>query len=209
MGICISRDSGFQLPEVNAEKGVEGQGWKIATEVKASAIPDSGNGRYAKEAAAKGDVVLVKTSVPMTGVEDLKTVPLDTMLVFENVEEIDKYVKLAVAEGHTKERVMTTIKHFMHGFSDKQCLLNVSAYTVNHKDEKMGGLNLEINEKVEDGKSTWVCTAKEDIKEGDELMIDYRRFKIPKFYEEYAKENGFADVRTFVLECVYGKNGGA
>merc|ERR1740130_1797055 len=114
---------------------------------------------------------------------------LQHMLVFDNVEEIDKYVKLAVAEGYTKEQVMTTIKHFLHGFSDKQCLLNVSAYTVNHKDENMGGLNLEINEKIyEDGDSAWVCTAKEDIKIGDELMIDYRRFKIPKFYTEYAKK---------------------
>ena len=55
---------------------------------------------------------------------------------------------------------------------------------------------------------TYVGVCATDIEVDDEMHIDYRRFKLPSFYTEFARKQRkpYPDVRSATLSAVYGSD---
>lgn len=186
--------------------GVPEQGWQCPTEVRQSLIPGAGNGRFATEAVKVKSSVVEKVLVPMSKVCKLSELSNDVIITFESVADLEKYIGMSYKEGgYSREQVLDLFEHFIYGFDGKHACLNVTTWTVNHGDPDLNGLNVDITEKkLKCGASALVGEATVDINVNDEFYIDYRKFKLPKFYLDYTKEQGFKDVRTATVEAVYG-----
>jgi len=194
------------LPTENAKKDVPNQGWQCDTVVGQSTVPAAGNGRFVKELVKAKTDVIAKRLLPMAEIDTLLNLPNDTTITFTSVEQLEKYISLAKSEGgHSRETVLDLYEHFIYGFDGERACLNVSTWTVNHGDNTGDGLNVDVVEKtLSCGAKAYVGEAMIDIKVGDELYMDYRKFKLPEFYYEYSRKHGFKDVRTATLEAVYG-----
>jgi len=196
----------FDMPQQNAKNDVPHQGWQCDTIVKQSTVAQAGNGRFVKELVKTKSDVIAKRLIPMADIDTLLKLPNDTTITFTNVEQLEKYISLAKAEGgHSRETVLDLYEHFVYGFDGERACLNVSTWTVNHGDNTGDGLNVDVVEKtLSCGAKAYVGEAMIDIKVGDELYMDYRKFKLPEFYMEYTRKHGFKDVRTSTVQAVYG-----
>merc|ERR1719502_885947 len=87
------------LPTENSIKGVPNQGFPIATEVGKSSIEGAGNGRYARQDVAPGEVVVQKVLVPMGELDTLVNLDKNTTLTFACVQDLEKYIMLMEREG--------------------------------------------------------------------------------------------------------------
>lgn len=185
---------------------VPNQGWQLATIVRESTIPGAGKGRFAAQTFKAGSTAIQKPLVPMAQVESLKNLSNDTTITFACVEDLEKYIELAKAEGgYTREEILHYYEHFMYGFDGRVSCLNVSTWTVNHGDKIEDGLNIVVEEQeLPGGAKALAGRALKDILLNEELYMDYRKFKLPEFYMEYTQKHGFKDVRTATLEAVYG-----
>jgi hypothetical protein len=194
------------LPMDNALKGVEGQGWLFPTKVGLSSIPGAGNGRFAQEIVPAKSKVVVKPMVPMAKIESLESLPKDRTVTFANPDDLEKYVKLGMAEGgFSRDQVMNTFENFIFGFDGRVACLNTSTWSINHSDKFEDGLNINMFQStLDDGSQALIGEAFNDIQVGDEFYNNYRDFKLPDFYMSYCADNGFKDVRTKVLEAVDG-----
>jgi len=194
------------LPMDNALKGVEGQGWLFPTKVGLSSIPGAGNGRFAQEIVPAKSKVVVKPIVPMAKIESLESLPKDRTVTFANPDDLEKYVKLGMAEGgFSRDQVMGTFENFIFGFDGRVACLNTSTWSINHSDKFGDGLNINMFQStLDDGSQALIGEAFNDIQVGDEFYNNYRDFKLPEFYMSYCADNGFKDVRTKVLEAVDG-----
>jgi hypothetical protein len=206
MGICLSREPGFDLGPQYSIKGVEGQGWKFKTEVKEATIKAAGNGRYALETQKVGDIACEKKIVPMKDITTLVGMSIDSVIEFSSVEDCDKYIEMAGKDGgYSKDKILEYYEHFMFGFGGKTHL-NYATWTVNHADKASDGLNLIAEEKdLSGGKYAIAFRVVKDIKVGDELYKDYRRFEIPAWFQDFMKKNKLKDVRQGTLSAVYGE----
>merc|ERR1712196_155917 len=84
----------IMLPTDNSIKAVPNQGFPIATEVGKSTIEGAGNGRYAKQDVAPGEVVVQKVLVPMGELDSLLNVDKNTTITFECLQDLEKYIML-------------------------------------------------------------------------------------------------------------------
>ena len=195
----------FQLPPERSKLGLPDQGWTISTEVKQSLIAGSGNGRFAKESTIGGSRVLVKKLVPMQTVTSLSELTGDSVVTFSSEDDLERYIQCANNEaGLSRAQILDLYENFMYGLDGDRSCLNISTYTTNHADGDR--ITMELNIGTIDGCESIVGTALgKDIAEGQELTIDYRRFKLPLFYLDYCKKNSITDVRTLVLNIVDGK----
>lgn len=202
------KQTALDLPPVKTMKNVPQQGWQIDTVVGLSTVPAAGNGRYANEVVKTGLPVIEKRLFPMASIDTLLTLPNDATITFVNVAELEKYIELSEAEGgHDRKTVLDLFEHFIYGFDGVRSCLNVSTWTVNHGDNVADGLNVDVVEKTyPGGGAAYVGEAMTDIKVGEELYMDYRKFKLPEFYLAFTKQNGISDVRTATLEAVYGSS---
>lgn len=197
----------IMLPTENSIQGVLNQGFPIATEVGKSSIEGAGNGRYARENVAPGDVVVQKVLVPMGELNSLLNVDKNTTITFACVQDLEKYIMLMEREGgFPRAAVLHLYEHFMYGFDKVVSCLNVSTWTINHADSRAGGLNTEVDFKdahLLDGRPAYVCRSF-GVKNGDELFMDYARFALPDFYLAWTKCLGFDDVQTATLKAACG-----
>jgi hypothetical protein len=177
----------------------------MKNEVKEATVKAAGNGRFALEEKKVGDIVCEKKLKPMADVTSLVGMSIDTVLEFGSVEDCEKYLALAEKEGgYDKKEILDYYEHFMFGFDGVHCCLNYATWTVNHQHP---GNNLQVDEKkLADGSYAQVCKVVKDIKVGDELYHDYRRFVIPTFYKEFMKKQDRMDVRHNTLAAVYGED---
>ena len=205
---CLSRDSGFKLGNENAMKGLPDQGWQIETEIREATIKAAGNGRFALSVGKRDAVLIEKVLMPMKQTDTLIGLANNTTLTFEDTEDLEKYIKLAMVEGnYTRQDVLTQYEHFMYGFDGVVACLNYCTWTVNHAGDAKEGLNIRVQEKpLPNGKIAYVGICVKDVEINDELYMDYRRFTIPKFYHEFTKANGIGDVRKNTLTAVYGSD---
>jgi len=189
------------------------QGWKLQNVVKESNVKEAGNGRYALEPLKKGQVVVQKVLVPMGTVTSLATLPLDGTLTFNCEADCEKYIALAEKEGgYSREEVLKVFEHFMYGFDGVTSCLNVTSWTINHADESFKHptpLNMCVEERSRGWfrrEKTYAAVAASDIAAGEEMHIDYRRFKLPAFYTNFCRTQKvpYGDVRAETLKAVYG-----
>jgi len=203
---------GFDMGPTNALKGVPQQGWQFKTTVANSNIKVAGFvkagtrstiGRFAAEFVKAGSAVVQKPLMPMTKIDSLLGLPNDLTITFASAEDLEKYIELCVSEGQYKrEDVLEVYQHFVYGFDGKVACLNTSTWGVNHGDSTHG-LNVEVTvQTLPGGGSALVGDAMIDIKEGDEIYMDYRKFVIPDFFKAYCKKHGFQDVQASTLASV-------
>jgi len=201
------KPSGIMLPTDNSIKGVANQGFPISTEVAPSSIEGAGNGRYARQDVAPGDVVVQKVLVPMAEISSLLNVEKNVTITFACLADLEKYISLMGSEGgFPRDVVLKLYEHFMYGFDRKVCCLNVSTWTINHAEIAKDGLNWVVDFKdaqLPDGRPAYVCRSY-GIKSGAELFMDYNRFALPDFYLAFARRHSFEDVQTVTLKAVYG-----
>merc|ERR1712070_1075670 len=173
-------------------------------------IEGAGNGRYARQDVAPGEVVVQKVLVPMGELDSLLYVDKNTTITFVCEQDLEKYIMLMEREGgFPRDVVLNLYEHFMYGFDRKVSCLNVSTWTINHAESKAGGLNTQVDFKgarLPDGRPAYVCRSF-GVKNGDELFMDYSRFALPDFYLAYTKRLGFDDVQTATLKAVHGEDG--
>jgi len=209
---------GFRLPPAIALAGDVPhltQGWKLKNVVKESNVREAGNGRYALEPLKKGQMVVQKKLVAMGEVASLKALDYDTTLTFACESDLEKYINLAEKEGgYCREECLKVFEHFIYGFDGMVCCLNLCTWTINHADETFKPptpLNIVVEERYQ--RKGWfgreksyagVCVS--DIDVGDEMHIDYRRFKLPSFYIQFTQKQKvpYPDVRAATLTAVYG-----
>jgi len=198
----------FLLGPANSKKGVPGQGWQFETEIREAEVKEAGFGRKALVPLKKGSPMIEKFTMPMAKVKTLLNIPYDTTITFASVDDLEKYIKLGMTEGnYSREEILEYYEHFMYGFDGVVTGLNVCTWTVNHQGSEDQGLNCNMFEKYyPDGRHSYYGIAAKDIKVGDEIYHDYRRFKIPEFYKEYCKKHNFKSVRQITLEAVYGSD---
>jgi len=167
-------------------------------------------------------LVFRKVLVPMAAIPTLLKLPKNATVTFACEAELEKYIALMQSEGgFSRKEVLHLFEHFVYGFDGEVCCLNVSTYTVNHSDSPKTGLNTkvvfrDVNDTLtlgQDGdpkqkqfKATKALVGEvvKDIAIGDELFIDYRRFRLPQFYLDFTKKHCYPDVRTAVMVAVYG-----
>ena len=189
------------LPSQNSLRGVAAQGWKIATRVGPSAIAGAGNGRFALEAAAQGTRLSSKPIISMSSIESLATIRADNVLAFERKQDLDKYIKLNVDGGHSRQSVLEVIEHFVWSLDGQRACLCASTWSMNHADENTSNV-LNVHKAIVD--NAVVGEALIDIAEGDELCNNYRDFLMPDFYTAFCAEHGFLDVQSAVLAAIEG-----
>merc|ERR1712190_312167 len=138
----------------------------------------------------KGEQLIQKVLMPMSAINSLVSLPNDTTITFKSVLELEKYITLALAEGgYSRSQILQEFEHFIYGFDGEVCCLNYSTWTVNHASKASEGLNIIVQEKeLDDGRTAYEGICVKDVKPGDELYMDYRRFKLPQFYIDYAKK---------------------
>lgn len=194
------------LPTANAVKKVANQGWQLSTEIRPSTIAGAGNGRFALETMKVGADAIIKPLFPMADITTLASLPNSGTITFATRPELETFIDLMKSEGgHSREVVLDLYENFMYGFNGVHCCLNVSTWTVNHGDNIGDGLNLNVVERtLPDGKTALVGEVIRDIGVNDELYMDYRKFKLPEFYLKFTKDHNIKDVRTVVMEAVYG-----
>jgi len=197
----------LSLPMENALNGVAGQGWQVATVVGRSRIPGAGNGRFAAEVVPQKSKVVAKILTPMSQIDSLTNLPKDRTITFENIDDLEKYLKLGMSEGgFSREDVHETFAHFIYGFDGRRACLNASTWTINHADTVSDGLNVNFFEgKNNDGTTALIGESIVDIQVQDELRNNYRDFVMPEFYKAYCLDHNFKDVRTATLEAVDGR----
>jgi len=152
--------------------------------------------------------LIEKNLVPMSTTKTLIGIPNNTTFTFQCTEDLEKYISLAISEGgYTRQDILTYYEHFMYGFNGVVSCLNVSTWTVNHAGTAEDGLNIRVQEKrLPDGTMAYEGICVKDVAEGDELYMDYRRFKLPDFFVEFTNSHGFGDVRKNTLTAVYGSD---
>jgi hypothetical protein len=193
---------------MNAIKNVPNQGWQIKSEVRTSNIPQAGLGRFAAEPIKTGTAVIAKPLKPMATIDALAPLDNDITITMASVADLEKYIELAQKEGGcTVAEIQELFAHFIYGFDGKVGCLNVSTWTVNHGDAAPGGTEenvLVLEKKLPSGEIALVGDATGEIKVGEELYMDYRKFKLPQWYLEYCVKHGLTDVRTTTVSAVYG-----
>jgi len=212
---------GFRLPPAIALAGdvpPSKQGWKLDNVVKESNVKAAGNGRYALQSLKTGDVVVQKALRPMTQITSLAALPYDTTITFMCEDCLEKYIALAEKEGgYSREECLKVFEHFIYGFDGEVCCLNVCTWTINHADETFKPptpLNMVVEERYRWSWSrfrrekTYAAVACKDIAVGEEMHIDYRRFKLPAFYVDFTRKQKvpYPDVRSSTLSAVYGSD---
>ena len=170
--------------------GTLDQAWKISTEVKQSAIPAAGCGRFAQQTVKKGQIILenlIVSAKPSHGQCSLSG----------NAEEMQLRLDFSDVPGQP-----TNAEQLVHfGFtpannSSRSCVyhLNRSFYG-NHGDSNSS--NLVWLETVKPDGSRWLQTvATKDIDAGAELLFDYRRFQLPAWFEAYSKSLDLESTET-------------
>jgi hypothetical protein len=139
--------------------------------------------------------------MPMKNIETLVGLPVDTTITFADVDDMEKYVSLNMAEGgHSREAVLSVFEHFIWSLDGKRACLNASVWCTNHAHTVEGGMNLIFFENAETGEL--VGKAMVDINAGDEMANNYKEFVQPDFYLLYCLTHGFKDVRTTVMEAI-------
>ena len=64
-------------------------------------------------------------------------------------------------------------------------------------------MNLDVFLDHIKGDEVVVSKAVRDMPAGTELTQDYQDFKMPAFYLDYCKKNGFDDVRSAVMKAIH------
>uniref|UniRef100_A0A0G4FPB2 SET domain-containing protein n=1 Tax=Chromera velia CCMP2878 TaxID=1169474 RepID=A0A0G4FPB2_9ALVE len=194
---------GVSLPCESAWGNVPNQGWLLPTEVRASKIPQAGKGRFAKASAPRGSVVMQKRLLPVSSVQCLQDIPTDSTLLFESLEDLQKY--LSLMETGTKrsaEEVLDVLAHYTWGRAGLQYVfLNAVSTATNHASSETEGLNIAFDVIGGLGCQSFVVgRALQDIQEGDELLDNYFRHEMPKFFLQFAKEHSIVHARQIVRE---------
>lgn len=207
---------GFRLPPsiaLAADVPPKQQGWQLNNVVKESNVKEAGNGRFAGEGLKKGSIVCQKVLKPMGNVNSMKELPFDGTITFNCEADIEKYIALAGKEGgYSREECLKVFEHFMYGFDGVVSCLNVCSWTINHADETFKPptpLNMCVEERNRGWfrrEKTYAVIAATDIAVGEELHIDYRRFKLPAFYVNFCRTQRYGDVRAETLRAVYGSD---
>jgi len=182
----------FHLPSERSFNHVQGQGWTIDTTVKSSRIEGAGNGRFANVDVPKNTRVLFKSLISMENISSILTVPNDSVILFKNEYEIERFIKQYEDEGNQeRDDVIQCLAHFIWSLEDLSgAALCFSTWSMNHGDPGYGeNIRFFENDGLIIGESVT------DIKAGDELCNDYRDFKpIPEFWTAFCKKHGYKDV---------------
>jgi hypothetical protein len=148
--------------------------------------------------------VLVKPVVKMGQVKRLIDVPYDATIVYETVADLEKYIKLAAAEGgHSRAEVLDQFENFIWGLDEKRAALNNSTWSMNHGEGATETVIFTF-QTLEDGREALVGEAYVDLPKGAELFNNYRDFIMPRWYTAWTRKQKIVDVRTLVLRIVDG-----
>merc|ERR1711957_581017 len=191
------------LPTQRALYGLEGQGWLIETEVRQSRIGGAGNGRFTAGAAKTGSTLLRKYMIDMSQVDALRTVPLDHIIRFSNVEDLEKFITLSAKEGgYSRNEILDLFANFVWSTDGELAYLCNSTWSMNHGDEILGGLNTVYVAHKHEGKDAMKWVASKDLAADEEIMNNYRDFKLPQFYLNFCQAQKIQDVRSMVMTAI-------
>lgn len=154
------------------------------------------DGRFANVDIPKGTIIMSKPMVKMSEVSSILDVSSDEVLVFENKEEIEKFIKLYVEEGNRlRKDVFEYMTHYVFSLSTSHGVtLNFSSAAVNHGDP---GVTENTRSYEADGNHLFKTV--DDVKAGDELLVDYRRYDFNgtgKLWLDFCKNEGVNDLFT-------------
>ena len=153
----------------------DADGFYIPSEIKQSAIPNAGRGRFFVEDHKKGTVVRKQV------------LNSSTLKVFRNVQD--------VADAGLD---MEYLGHFGHS-TPKDCDLHKDVMFINtppmHSQHSADSDSANIHYLYTDTEK--ICVLMKDVKAGDEFMQDYTNFKEVKWFEEHLNSQKFKSPRQF------------
>jgi len=178
----------------------------VKTQVRESGIPGAGNGRFAGQELPAKTLLCKKPYMPMSTIESLLAVPLDRAVIFESVDDLEKYISLSEKEGgYTRAQVLDLFENFGYCLDGKKICVNAVTYTWNHAEDAKDGRTFKLMEEIQsDGSKAAVAYTICNVSEGTEFLHNYRidLQMAPTWYQRFCEANAFKDVRTKVLEAV-------
>ncbi len=160
----------------------------VQTYLKDSSIISAGRGRYLQEGMLEGEIL--RTSKVFFEQPDEKE--KNYVIALKNISEIETYLDFYNVPNRPNN--LEQINNFA-------CTpFNVIPYVdtsyvywwqpvcyFNHGSGSKSNVYIELAEK--DGEYYFLMKALRDIKNGEELFIDYRNFKIPQWFKEFGIKN--------------------
>ena len=129
--------------------------------------------RFADIDVPKNTIVSAKRLIQMSKVSCINDVAPDEVLLFKNVDEVERFISLYEKEGqHSREEIVDCLAHFIWSFHNIDGVtLNASTWSVNH-----GNPGEEENVHFFREDDAILGKTVVDLKVGDELLNNYRDF---------------------------------
>lgn len=142
----------------------------------------------------KGRIISRKKKVLMSEVSSIRSIPLDTTIVFKNMDDVEKFITLYEKEGgRTRSEVIEYLSHFMFASDTFEGeALHFASNILNHRDDH----NVHIYH--ENGE--FVMKALTNIKAGEELLRNYHTFCYSEAYTTFCKKEGKKDCFTIAKD---------
>jgi len=169
---------------------------KVSAEIKPSLIPNSGNGRFAKEAVKEGTVLVKNRMVSAT---DPDIFDHDVQIRMESVEEmLNLMARFKQHTGESEEVILSKFADFVHstpnvahGGPRKATFILGSSFHMNH--------SLDSNVSFAfAGDRHFYAVAIRDIAEGEEMYINYDEIELPQEFAEYFLSRATPSINVFV-----------
>ena len=89
----------FDLPPARSLRGLDDQGWRVATTLKTSQVAEgAGNGRFSDSYIPAGEKVIIKKLIPMAEVSKLSSLAGDMTVTFTSEDEMERFITQAGEE---------------------------------------------------------------------------------------------------------------
>jgi SET domain-containing protein len=162
--------------------------YEIKTIIKKSSIPDAGCGRFSLENVKKGELIRKAKIIHIKDYLNLKysneSDGCNYFIIFSNYDDINMLFEYFKSFNLLDENeIKLKMSWFIGHIDDKLYIQSHSSY-YNHSNNS--------NIKYEFDNDYIYQYASKDIKENEELYIDYNNIKLPEYYLEWCKDNNLS-----------------